>query len=456
MNGIKAAIEKWQPEWEGDPQRGRHPYCVWLATLVAEEALRGDYSFIEGLRLVREWWVQVTPKERHGREYNGIVTWAVGRAKAKAPPAPTVDDDEGESLSLVDGTTALIQFRELPDPFVLPPIEWHAKGLLMSGTHGELGGPEKSMKSYLALTTVVAVALGVPVLGHFEVPERQRVLMLSGEGGEVGMLRRVERVTAAYGASISDLRPWLRYTTMTAPLTSPLMADSIAAAVDEFDPAIVWLDPWYAYAPGSAVASSALLTDIGQVLSNWRQAVGVGRTAMINHHLNTGGTGDGLQRLAGAGHAEWCDSWMLVDHRERPQVEEGRFRLKLRIGSRQWGGGDYAVDLSLGRFDPEHGIHIGSIHWKVGRLAEAIAETDDERHQATMTEAQLAIKRYLRRQQRPVGRNELIEGVGGRKDRMRAALTILIERGEVIERSLKVAGTPGRPRVVCSLVEDQP
>jgi len=234
-----------------------------------------------------------------------------------------------------------------------------------------------------------------------------------------------------------------------------LMIDSIAAAIDEFDPAIVWLDPWYAYAPGSAVASSALLTDIGQVLSNWRQAVGVGRTAMINHHLNTGGTGDGLQRLAGAGHAEWCDSWMLVDHREKPQVEEGRFRLKLRVGSRQWGGGDYAIDLNLGRFDPEQGIHIGSIHWKVGRLAEAQAETDEERHQTTMTETQLAIKRYLRKQQRPVGRNELIEGVGAKKERVRAALDILIERGEVIERALKVAGASGRPKIMCSLTEDQ-
>jgi hypothetical protein len=454
IESIRKACADWNPKLAGDPRRGRHPYAVWLMTAAAEDARDGYYNFVTAHAIIKEWWRSVTPPERHGREFKGIVTWAVGRALSQAP-SPAVEPDEDESPDLLgDNSRALIQFRELPDPFVLPAIEWHAKGLLMSGTHGELGGPEKSMKSYLALTTVVAIALGVPVLGHFEVPERQRVLMLSGEGGEVGMLRRVERVTEAYGASIADLRPWLRYTTMTAPITSPLMLDSVRAAIDEFDPAIVWLDPWYAYAPGSTVASSALLTDIGQVLSAWRQAVGVERTAMINHHLNTGGTGDGLQRLAGAGHAEWCDSWMLVDHREKPQVEEGRFRLKLRVGSRQWGGGDYAIDLSLGRFDPEYGVHIGSIHWKVGRLAEAIAETDDERHQATMTEAQLAIKRYLRRQGRPVGRNELIEGVGGKKERMRAALGILIERGEVVERSLKVAGAGGRPKIVCSLVED--
>jgi len=461
-----------EPSWKGvlnmtDPERwdtdlngtgkGRHNTCLGRMTKFAEEAQLGLYSFREALTLLRSWWEAVMEGEDRRRvkdEFNLMIPWAVGKALSKNAE-PTEVADEGESPALEgDNSKALIQFRELPDPFVLPPIEWHAKGLLMSGTHGELGGPEKSMKSYLALSTVTAIALGVPVLGHFDVPERQRVLILSGEGGEVGMLRRAERIVSAYGANINDLRPWLRYTTMTAPLTSKLMIDSIAAAIDEFDPAIVWLDPWYAYAPGSAVASSALLTDIGQVLSNWRQAVGVGRTAMINHHLNTGGTGDGLQRLAGAGHAEWCDSWMLVDHREKPNVEEGRFRLKLRVGSRQWGGGDYAIDLSLGRFDPEHGIHIGSIHWKVGRLSEAQAETDDERHQATMIEAQLAIKRYLRKQQRPVGRNELIEGVGGKKERMRAALGILIERGEVIERSLKVAGAGGRPKIMCSLADE--
>ena len=453
---LTEAIKKYDRSRDGTA-KGRHDFLIWLTTCAAEDALAGYYAAEPAFKLCKDWWKQVVPQERWGREFNGVVTWAVGKAWANAgitTPAPTEATDSDEPPVLSGDHNTLIQFRELPDPFVLPPIEWHAKGLLMSGTHGELGGPEKSMKSYLALSTVTAIALGVPVLGHFDVPERQRVLVLSGEGGEVGMLRRAERIVSAYGADVNDLRPWLRYTTMTAPLTSKLMIDSIAAAIDELDPAIVWLDPWYAYAPGSAVASSALLTDIGQVLSNWRQAVGVGRTAMINHHLNTGGTGDGLQRLAGAGHAEWCDSWMLVDHREKPNVEEGRFRLKLRVGSRQWGGGDYAIDLSLGRFDPEHGVHIGSIRWKVSRLSEAIAETDDERHQTSMTEAQLAIKRYLRKQQRPVGRNELIEGVGGKKERMRTALNILIERGEVIERAFKVVGTGGRPKIMCSLTEE--
>lgn len=465
-----------EPSWKGvlnmtDPTRwdasqngttaGRHTTCLGRMTKFAEEAQMGLYSFYEALVLLRVWWEAVMEGET-GRDIKGefkqMTPWAVGRALSKAPN-PTSDEPQDERApgSLPDSTTpSLIQFRELPSPFELPAVEWHAKGLLMQTTHGELGGPEKSMKSYLALTTTIAIALGVPVLGRFEVPERQRVLMLSGEGGEVGMLRRVERITAAYGADIDDLRPWLRYTTMTAPLTSSLMQRSIEAAVDEFDPAIVWLDPWYAYAPGSAVASSALLTDIGQVLSGWRSAVGMGRTAMINHHLNTGGTGSGLQRLAGAGHAEWCDSWMLVDHRTPPDVDGGRFRLKLRVGSRQWGGGDYAIDLNVGHFDAEHGIHMGAMSWNVSRLAEATAEADDERHQSTMSEAQLAIKRYLRKQQRPVGRNELIEGVGGNKARMRAALDILIERGEVIERALKVAGAAGRPKIVCSLAEDQP
>lgn len=455
LNGVRTAIEAYSPDRNGDPAKGRHPFAVWAMCEVAEESMKGFYAFKDGFRLVQDWWRTVTPPERHGREWVGICCWAVGRALTKAESPPTEATNEDESLDLAGDNNTLIQFRELPDPFVMPPVEWHAKGLLTRATHGELGGPEKSMKSYLALATCIAIALGVPVLGHFEVPERQRVLMLSGEGGEVGMLRRVERITAAYGATIDDLRPWLRYTAMTAPLTSKLMIDSIQAAITDFDPAIVWLDPWYAYAPGSAVASSALLTDIGQVLSSWRQAVGVERTAMINHHLNTGGTGDGLQRLAGAGHAEWCDSWMLVDHRERPAVEEGRFRLKLRIGSRQWGGGDYAVDLNVGRFDAEHGIHIGSMSWRVGRLADARAETDDERHQAVMTEAQLAIKRYMRRQGRPVSRSELTESVSGRKDRTRAALDILIDRGEVVERSFRVAGQSGRPRVMCSLAEDQ-
>ncbi len=64
----------------------------------------------------------------------------------------------------------------------VPPV-WTIKGLVISPTYGMLAGAEKSLKSYLAQIIAVGAAAGIPVLGHFEVPEPVTVLMFVGEGG---------------------------------------------------------------------------------------------------------------------------------------------------------------------------------------------------------------------------------------------------------------------------------
>jgi hypothetical protein len=89
-----AIATQWHPENAGEPGVGRHPLaCEWLVK-VAEESQLGLYPFADGVKVVREWWRSVTPKERHGREWDGIVTWAVGRALSKSPPTDEVVEDE--------------------------------------------------------------------------------------------------------------------------------------------------------------------------------------------------------------------------------------------------------------------------------------------------------------------------------------------------------------------------
>lgn len=117
INGIQAACDGWDPKLEGDPKYGRHPFCVWVMTTVAEESLAGYYPFAAGLLVVKTWWHKVTPPHRHKREWNGIVTWAVGRALTKRPPTEdpaagvdtaTVDDDGITRSALVDGASWLL------------------------------------------------------------------------------------------------------------------------------------------------------------------------------------------------------------------------------------------------------------------------------------------------------------------------------------------------------------
>lgn len=275
-------------------------------------------------------------------------------------------------------------FRSLPDIYVPQPLPWLVRGLLPAETHGEIGGAQKSLKSYIGTTIGVGIALGRPVLGRFEVPERRKVSLIVGEGGERMLLARLHRICRAYGAKWSDLVPWLRYTTVSAPITSPTFAQRVADEVDAFDPGYVNLDPWYVYGGGDVNASQ--LGEIGERLETVRRTAGIGRVLLINHHLNQTGTGTGIVKLAGAGHAEWVDSWLLLNHRTPPNVEAGRFRLDLEVGSRQWGGAAYELDYDIGHFDTEHGMHDGDIRWRITPKGHDAGDSDG-------TDAKLAAAR---------------------------------------------------------------
>jgi len=173
IESIRKACADWSPKLAGDPRRGRHPYAVWLMTAAAEDALAGYYNFLAAHKIIKDWWKSVTPPERHGREFNGIVTWAVGRALAKAPN-PTVDQpqDDAPELSVIEGIR----------PSILP-LEWstfrardrHAEDWLVEGfwprrramlCHAKAG----TGKSELALYVATCMAMGAdPWTGYQEI-----------------------------------------------------------------------------------------------------------------------------------------------------------------------------------------------------------------------------------------------------------------------------------------------
>lgn len=277
-----------------------------------------------------------------------------------------------------DGDTAppRLKVEMLPDPFVVPELEWHAIGLLPRPSHGEAAGPEKSLKSYFGLALDVGLAAGLDVLGRWRVPHPQRVLLMVGEGGRNGFLRRVRRICEGYGITVDDVRANLRYSVETAPVNSDKFRGTLADHLDAFQPDLVHVDPWYSYAPGNVDARN--LYEQGYALNSIGELVAQGgATLLINNHFNSTGTGGGLQRISMAGHAEWCDSWLLLGHRETPDVANGRFRLKLAVGSRQWGGADFAVDFDIGRWDEDANDHVGRLTWQVTPHNDAGTQSDD-------------------------------------------------------------------------------
>jgi hypothetical protein len=368
--------------------------------------------------------------DRRTTEFEAMVRHAVGKANAKTeaelfrlhneivgpnmrpalvvePPAPKLTPPE------------LIRFRELPDPFVVPVVTWLAENLLCRDTHGELAGAEKSFKSYLGLTLDVGLAAGIDVLGHFPVAERQRVLVLIGEGGEGPFLRRLAEVCAGYGILPARLRGWLRYTTDHASASSLRFLDGIAQELESFEPALVHLDPWYTYQP--AATESGQLTSVGATLERVGEVCRQGgATALINHHFNRGANG-GLRQITGAGHAEWVDSWLLSRHRVAPNLTDGFYRLRLDVGSRQWGGASYDVDFKL--ID----VPISRLSWTV-----RVAVDDDESGEDPLERYKAELLKVGREWAEPQLRTAWIQRTSGDDKKLRPAFDELIGDGRIV------------------------
>lgn len=336
-----------------------------------------------------------------------------------------------------------LRFQHLPDPLIIPPLDWHARGLWCRPTHGELAGGEKTLKSYLGNALDIAVAGGVDVLGRWHVDKTQRVLALVGEGGEHGYWRRVVRLCAAYGISVDDVRPNLRYSVQASPVTSPRFLDSVKAELDQFQPDLVHLDPWYAYAPGGVDARNlyeqgAALERVGSMCRDG------GASVMLNNHFNQTGSGAGLQRISMAGHAEWSDSWMLVAHRRPADVERGSFRLKMSVGSRQWGGADYHIDLELGRWNDELNEHDGALRWKVTVATDEDAVDPLEAKVADYEARLVGTWRRRRGAKTPWPQSEWFDRTTGAKADLRVAWLRLLDLGRIVEVPIGVVDAAGR------------
>ena len=199
LDSIRAACDGWDPRHEGDPRRGRHPFAIWVTTAAAEDALDGYYGFAEAVLIIKDWWRKVTPPDRHGREFDGIVTWAVGKAWANAgvAPSPTDDEtqDEAPSLSLVDDITPdigdlarFVDFGSLWDAtdetVWLVERFWEAQRSVLLYAKWGTG------KSELALYVAAHLALGIdPFTGDDREPIR--VLYLDYEMNESDLRRQL-------------------------------------------------------------------------------------------------------------------------------------------------------------------------------------------------------------------------------------------------------------------------
>jgi hypothetical protein len=296
---------------------------------------------------------------------------------------------------------------------------------------------------------MVALATGRPMFDQF-VPERpEPVLHYVGEGGRGLWARRMARICAAMGVSVSDVDVHPVFDVR--PIASAAFQATLARDLREVKPGLVEMDPLYAY---HGTQTSAMNLHEEGALLNMVSApcIDAGSGLLVVNHMNQTGSGMSLKRITGAGAGEWADSWVLLEHREPPDVAAGEFMLTMDIGSRQWGGTTWNLDLSLGRFDEDTGQHEGDIAWDLKRA------TVTETPKVSATDRQrVAILDALADEPWRLSKTGLKNTVGGNHAAFDAAFGNLVAEERIThdKASRKEAGVT-KTRLVWGLVAQSP
>ena len=235
-------------------------------------------------------------------------------------------------------------------------------------------------------------------------------------------------------ASAMDVKPGdldLHPAFDVAPINSAKFQDSLWRDLEEIAPALVVLDPLYTYHGMTTKASD--LHQEGSLLNQLSTpCMEMDASLLVVNHMNQTGQGMSLKRITMAGSGEWADSWLLLAHRDKPDVENGAFRLKLEIGSRQWGGTTWDLDLNVGRFDQDTGTHDGEISWDL-RRANSAGPKSENNSSLTM---EREILQVLTDQPWELTKSGIKEHAGGRRQVFGAVFSDLIQRGVIADKEI--------------------
>jgi hypothetical protein len=359
------------------------------------------------------------------------------------PDAPPVDWADLDSETAT-GPSLFTRYRASQLADMTDTFTWLIQGALAKPTYGQLAGEMKSLKSYVGLFLALGLASGKTVFDTFTPPEPQPVMAYVGEGGRIPFQRRLRRVADAMDIDLTTVP--LETTFDVSPIESPTFRLSLARDLEEVQPGLVWIDPYYAYHGTQTKASS--LHEEGALLSGLSsRCLAAGASLLVNNHFNQSGTGTGLKRITMAGSGEWADSWILLAHRSDPDVENGRFHLDMSIGSRQWGGTAWELDLDIGRFNVDTGQHDGEITWALRRPAAANANRESDLFAVVLD--------VLEEHPWQLTKAKLVEAVGGKATVARGLIDALVQDRRIkAERLPRLEGTRHVNRVLYALADE--
>lgn len=192
----------------------------------------------------------------------------------EAPPAPTPATAAWRWRPISSAELTASDYRPT----------WLVSRLLVADQPCVMGGPQKSLKTSLAVDLAVSLASGTPHLGRFAVGQPRRVAILSGESGAWTLRETALRVCAAREVDLAALS--LVWQMDLPRLSSVGDLDELARGLAADGVEVVVIDPLYlGLLAGQTGAQASSLYDMGPLLMRaGRACLDAGATPVLLHH----------------------------------------------------------------------------------------------------------------------------------------------------------------------------
>lgn len=227
----------------------------------------------------------------------------------------------------------------------------------MRGQPMVIGGTKKSLKTSIMLDAAISIATGRRPLNRFDVPEKLRVAVFSGESGEFTIGETADRIAKSILVSIDDCDVLWGF--QLPKLSEIESLDDLAELLKAKSIRVVFIDPVYlCLLSGQPQLQASNMFHVGPLLMQLtRSCLDVGATPILVHHTtkhvgsNRGaavGEPLDLEDLAYAGFAEFARQWWLINRRCKFVPGSGEHLLWLNVGGSVGYSGCWGVDVNEG------------------------------------------------------------------------------------------------------------
>ena len=240
-------------------------------------------------------------------------------------------------------------------------IDFLIEQVLVAGQPGVLGGPQKTLKTSIALDAAISVTTGEPFLGQFPVRRICNTIVISAESGIDAIRGTARRICKSKNIALADITN-LTLSGFIPHLDNAEHLDALDRFIMDTGAEVVVVDPAYLAMPGSdagnVMAQGERLARVNEICQRHRACF-----VLLHHNTKTSVRQNKhkpsrLDSLAWSGYAEWARQWILLGRREDYVEGTGFHKLWMNVGGS-------AGHSSLWALDVDEGPSGEPRHWEV-------------------------------------------------------------------------------------------